>query len=87
LGTVELVYTIRVEREVDGRYLAYIDELPGVMKYGKTQDAAARAVVGLALAVISDQIEHGEKDFLRGASDAVVPANFRFVPVEFLASQ
>jgi predicted RNase H-like HicB family nuclease len=52
--------TIAIEREADGRFIAEVPELPGVMAYGATQDEADRAVRALALRVIADRFEHGE---------------------------
>lgn len=48
-------FQIQFEREQDGRWIAEISELPGVMAYGSTQ--AEAAVEALALRVIADRIE------------------------------
>ncbi|HWT15065.1 MAG TPA: type II toxin-antitoxin system HicB family antitoxin [Patescibacteria group bacterium] len=49
-----------VEREADGRWIAEVPELPGVMVYGASQaEAMAKAEV-LALRVLADRIEHAE---------------------------
>jgi len=53
-------YTIEVERETDGRWIAEIPDLPGVMVYGETQALAIAAVEALALRVIADRLERGE---------------------------
>ena len=52
--------TIEFEREEDGRWLAEISELPGVLVYGETREQAAARVQALALRVIADRLEHGE---------------------------
>ena len=52
--------TVEFEREDDGRWIAEVPELPGVMAYGDSKDAALAAVEALALRVIADRIEHGE---------------------------
>lgn len=53
-------YTLEVEQEQDGRWLAEVRELPGVLAYGATsQEALAKAEV-LALRVLAEQLEHGE---------------------------
>ncbi len=52
--------TIEIERETDGRWLAYIPALPGVMVYGATRPEAVVNVKALALHVIADRMEHGE---------------------------
>lgn len=53
--------TIEFEREDDGRWLAEILELPGVMAYGNSPDEAIAHAKALALRVIADQIEHDER--------------------------
>jgi predicted RNase H-like HicB family nuclease len=53
-------YNIEVEQETDGRWIAEIGDLPGVMAYGETRDLAIGAVQALALRVVADRIEHGE---------------------------
>jgi len=51
---------MELEREEDGRWIAEVPELPGVLVYGATRDEALRAVRTLALRVLADRIEHGE---------------------------
>lgn len=52
--------TIELEREEDGRWIAEVTRLPGVMVYGDTREEALAKVQALALRVLADQIEHGE---------------------------
>jgi len=53
-------FAIQYEQEDDGRWLAEVTELPGVLAYGRTlEDALARAQA-LALRVLADRLEHGE---------------------------
>ncbi len=52
--------TIELEQELDGRWIADIVALPGVMVYGATSDDALQSVKALALRVLADRIEHGE---------------------------
>jgi predicted RNase H-like HicB family nuclease len=52
---------IEIEREDDGRFLAEIPALPGVMAYGLSREEAVTRVKVLALRVIADEIEHGER--------------------------
>jgi len=54
-------FTIIFEQEDDGRWLAEIPELPGVMAYGKTKPDAEVAVTALALRVIADRTEQVKK--------------------------
>ena len=51
-------FKIEFEREDDGRWIAEIPELPGVMAYGATKGEAEAAVEALALRVIADRIEN-----------------------------
>lgn len=52
---------VEVEREEDGRILASVPELPGVMAYGIDEEAAVRKVKSIALQVLADMIESGEE--------------------------
>jgi len=54
-------YTIDFEQEDDGRWLADIPELPGVMAYGRTKSDAEVAVIALALRVLADRTEQVKK--------------------------
>jgi predicted RNase H-like HicB family nuclease len=51
---------IEIMREDDGRWIAEIPELPGVMVYGDNQSEAISKVQVLALRVLADRLEHGE---------------------------
>ena len=51
---------IEVEREEDGRWIAEVPTLPGVMVYGETRDEAIAKVEALALRAMADRLEHGE---------------------------
>jgi predicted RNase H-like HicB family nuclease len=53
-------FTIEVEQEDDGRWLAEIPELPGVLTYGLTRQEAVDRVQVLAFRVLADRLEHGE---------------------------
>ena len=53
-------FLIETEQEEDGRWIAEVKDLPGVMAYGQTRDSAIDFVQALALRVIADRIEHGE---------------------------
>ena len=50
-------FSIEFEREDDGRWIAEIPELPGVMVYGATRDEAESKVQSLALRVVADRLE------------------------------
>ena len=51
---------IEFDREEDGRWIAEIPSLPGVMAYGATRSEAQGKVVALALRALADRLEHGE---------------------------
>lgn len=51
---------IELDRETDGRWIAEVPDLPGVMVYGRTRAEAIANVQALALHVIADRIENGE---------------------------
>jgi predicted RNase H-like HicB family nuclease len=52
--------TIETEQEEDGRWIAEVPELAGVLAYGTTREAAMAKVEALALRVLAEQLEHGE---------------------------
>ena len=52
--------TLVVEREEDGRWIAEVPELPGVLVYGATKAEAIVKAEVLALRVLADRMEHGE---------------------------
>ena len=51
---------IEIEREADGRWIAEIPALPGVLAYGGTRDEAIARAKALALRVLAERLEHGE---------------------------
>jgi predicted RNase H-like HicB family nuclease len=51
---------VEVEREDDGRWIAEVPELPGVLAYGQGRQEAVDRAEALALRVIADRLEHGE---------------------------
>jgi predicted RNase H-like HicB family nuclease len=56
-----LILNIDVEQEEDGRWIAEIIELPGVMAYGDSPEDAKLNVQALALRVVADRIENNER--------------------------
>lgn len=52
---------IEIEQEEDGRWIAEVSELSGVMTYGATREEAVRKVKALALRVLADRLDHGEQ--------------------------
>jgi predicted RNase H-like HicB family nuclease len=55
-----MTFTIEYEQEEDGRWLAEVIELPGVLAYGQTREEAIARAKALGLRVLADRIEHGE---------------------------
>ena len=53
-------FTVEIEQEEDGRWIAEVVDLPGVLAYGKTPEEAKAKVQALALRVVADRLEHGE---------------------------
>lgn len=53
-------FTIEHEKEDDGRWLAEVPELPGVLAYGATAQEAMAKVQALALRVLAERLEHDE---------------------------
>lgn len=55
-----MTYTIEIEQESDGRWIAEVVELPGALAYGASPDDARAKVQALALRIVADRLEHGE---------------------------
>lgn len=53
-------FKVELEREQDGRWIAEVPELPGVLAYGQSSAEAKARVQALALRVVADRLEHGE---------------------------
>ena len=53
-------FTLECEREDDGRWLAEVSQLPGVLAYGASANEAMARAEALALRVLADRLEHGE---------------------------
>ena len=53
-------FSIECEREEDGRWLAEVPQLPGVLAYGNSSDEALAKAEVLALRVLAERLEHGE---------------------------
>ncbi|MHB8535405.1 MAG: type II toxin-antitoxin system HicB family antitoxin [Sulfuricaulis sp.] len=54
-------YNIEYEREEDGRWLAEVNELPGVLAYVKTSEEAMAKAEVLALRVLAERLDLGER--------------------------
>ena len=53
-------FSIQLARETDGRWIAEVPELPGVLVYGTTTENAVAKVKALTLRVVADRLDHGE---------------------------
>jgi predicted RNase H-like HicB family nuclease len=54
------MYKVETEQETDGRWIAEVPELPGVLAYGTSRDEAIRKAQALSLRVLAERLEHGE---------------------------
>jgi len=54
-------FTIETEQEVDGRWIAEVNELSGVLAYGRTRDEAIARVEALGLRVLADRLENSDE--------------------------
>ena len=75
-------FVIELEQETDGRWIAEVIALPGVMAYGKTPEEARAKVQALALRVLADPLEYGEADS-RSVSISFAEAPGRLAPDPF----
>ena len=55
-----MTFTVEYEQETDGRWLAEVLELPGVLAYGQSSEEAIAKAQALALRVLADRLEHGD---------------------------
>lgn len=55
-----MTFQVANEQEADGRWMAEVEVLPGVMAYGKTNTDAVARVQALALRVLAERMEQGE---------------------------
>jgi predicted RNase H-like HicB family nuclease len=55
-----MTFTVEYEQEDDGRWLAEVLQMPGVLAYGQSSDEAIAKAQALALRVLADRLEHGE---------------------------
>ena len=55
-----MTFTVEIEQEEDGRWIAEVLELPGVLTYGQSPSEAKAKVQALALRVVADRLDHGE---------------------------
>lgn len=63
--------TVEIEQEADGRFIAEVPDLPGVLAYGETQEQATSRAQALALRLLADRLENGEP------APSLLPLDFR----------
>lgn len=51
---------LELEQETDGRWIAEVGDLPGVLAYGATREEALAHAQALALRVLAERLEHRE---------------------------
>jgi predicted RNase H-like HicB family nuclease len=52
--------TVELECENDGRWIAEVPALPGVLAYGASREEALAKAQALALRALAERLEHGE---------------------------
>jgi len=55
-----LNFTIDIEKEEDGRWIAEVLEIPGVMTYGNNREEAIKKVKALAFRILAEHLENEE---------------------------
>jgi predicted RNase H-like HicB family nuclease len=60
IGGFIMQLTLVLERETDGRWLAEVPELPGLLVYGSSEAEAMAKAEAMAFRVLAERIEHGE---------------------------
>jgi predicted RNase H-like HicB family nuclease len=54
------MFSVEIDCEDDGRWIAEVPDLPGVMTYGQTREEAVTRVQALALRILADRLDHDE---------------------------
>ena len=70
-------YKVELERDDDGRWSAWIEELPGCAAWGYTQEEALDSLEDAAIAYIKDMVEAGEA--MPGDKDIRVESKLRAI--------
>ena len=55
-----MIFSVETEQETDGRWIAEISQIPGVLAYGDTRQKAVARAEALALRVLAERVEQGE---------------------------
>lgn len=75
--------TVELDREEDGRWIAEVLEIPGVIVYGSTEQEALKAAQGLALHVIAERLTKGEDPLTGLRADEATPGATTVERIEF----
>ncbi len=65
--------SVEIEQEEDGRWIAEVPDLPGVLAYGRTPEESIRSARALALRILADRLEHGELDHQANHLEFILP--------------
>jgi predicted RNase H-like HicB family nuclease len=57
-----LRFSIEIEREDDGRWIAEIPEFPGALAYGRSEQEARAKATAIALRALADDVEKSQDD-------------------------
>jgi len=74
----EFVFDVELDREDDGRWIADVEAVPGVLTYGATKEEAINKAYALLLRVVADRLEHDELTW-------PAPVRLRMTPRECMA--
>jgi predicted RNase H-like HicB family nuclease len=58
----DLRFVLETEKEVDGRWIAEIPQVPGALAYGQTKEEAINKAYAIALRSVADDVEHSHED-------------------------
>lgn len=58
----DLRFSVELEQETDGRWIAEIPEIPGALAYGKTKEEAINKAYAIALRAVADDVENSDED-------------------------
>jgi predicted RNase H-like HicB family nuclease len=62
IGREDLIFSLEIDREEDGRWIAEIPEVPGALAYGASKEEATRKAYAIALRAVADNIEGSQEE-------------------------
>ncbi len=75
-----LILRVEVQEETDGRWIADIVDMPGVLTYGRSREDAIAHALALAFRVVADRLEHGEPLTASMAKTPFIPLTIELQP-------